>query len=146
MPVTVFNDAADLYVWQREGLRHQSDAGFLDYGFIKNGAVEIDDSAVRLDGPRFNAANVLRSTVVRNLDVRDLPSLFGKNLDTLVIRLAGPVVVAIDLPIEVDGGSSRRLGLALHFEIFDRYRQPIRGADRERTGHERKPKQHPRWH
>src|ERR1700721_1659054 len=69
MLIAILDHAADLNVGHREGLGEQLDSPRLDDGLLVNGAVEVDDAAIRMNGPCLNAVNTLRRLVEGNLAI-----------------------------------------------------------------------------
>src|SRR5258708_21111857 len=128
MLVAIFDDAADLDVGHGESLGEQLDGPCLYDGLVINGAVEVDDAAVRVDGPRVNGANVLGPLVEGDLDVGKLAPFFRQDFDSRLVTLPRSVVVAVDLPVQQDIRSPGGMRLAGPPEFFRRDRQPVFGS------------------
>ena len=82
--------------------------------------IEIDNGAVGFDSARSNVDYVLTLLEKGDFDVGVFAPLFGEDLDADVVVLmrSVPVVVAVDLAVQDDGGRSRSQGLARHLQFF----------------------------
>ncbi len=134
--VVVLDDAAGLHVWHGEGLGEVLTGFRLVNHFVEGLAIKIDDGAVGVDGPGFQVADAGSFPLVGNFDVGVFAPLFAKNLDAEVVVFGGRAggILAVDLAVEVDGGSAGGFGLTGHFEVGGVDGQPVvtRGGGEER--------------
>src|SRR2546429_8972803 len=119
----VFNDAARLYIGECEGLGEILDAASFDNFFFVGFAVKVDDRAVGPDGAGPNAMNVPLALDQRDFHVGVLTAFFSEYFFPHIIVFMGRsnrTVVPVNLTVEDDCRSARRLWLAGHFELFRR--------------------------
>jgi len=89
--------------------------------FVEDLPVEIGDSAIGADAAGADVADVYACIllVVRDFDIGVLAAFLVEDFDADVIVLGGRTagVFAVDLAVEVDGGSAGGFGFAGHFEV-----------------------------
>src|SRR5208282_4630275 len=119
-PIEVLDDAPNLHVRKSKSLGQNLQSPPLDQFLFENLTVEIYDRAIRLDGPSLYVHHLLASLEEWNFDIGMLPPLFGQDLDAKVIVFVGrvDVVIPVHLPVQNDGGRSRRQRFAGHLELI----------------------------
>src|SRR5258705_2353094 len=126
--VTVLNDASWFDGGERECLCENLEAPSLHQRFIENVAIEEDNRTVGLYRPSSNVDHIVHTLDEGNLDVRMFPTLFGEDLDSVVVILvygSTTAVVSIYFAEQNDGRSTRCFVLAGHLQLIPRHRLEI---------------------
>jgi hypothetical protein len=78
-----------------------------------------------MDGPGFYTANGSAILIERQLNVGVLATIFGEDLDARIVHLVARLIVSVDLPVQVNGGSSGRLGFIGDLQVFRQNGLPV---------------------
>src|SRR5580704_4246077 len=120
--VTVFDDAADFDVGQREDLSHELDALSLLYQLVVRLPGEGNDCSVGMDGSALDVVNIKAAAFtgmsVVQLDVTVLFAPVGKDFESDIDAERVELVVGRLLAKEIDGGCAWNLRLRGHGELF----------------------------
>src|ERR1700730_5162811 len=132
--VGILNDTANLNVRKSERLGKIFKLSGLSDHLFENLPVEVCDRTVRPYGTGVYVYNIVISLGERDFNVRILASLLRQDLDAIVAIFMGgtAIVVAVNLAVENDRGSSGRVRLARHLQFFGRHRLESHARRNER--------------
>jgi hypothetical protein len=119
--VEVLDHAPDLDVGKGQRLRQILQSSCFDNRFLEDFSVKFRNRSIRPDRAGMDANNIVHGIFIEgDFDIRILAPLFCEDLDAVVIILVrgAPIVVAVHLAVENDGGSARSLRLTRHLQFI----------------------------